>query len=250
MIITHHNGELPNVRGDVLHRCILCGHCEAACPPGAITVDDVRLESSTGYHGPREFEPERLGTYLRMRRTMRRYREEPVDRATIGRLMDVVRFAPTGGNRQPVTWLVVHDTRELRRLTSMAVDWMRSLAGTDSPFARRFNLPFLIEAWEDGRDYICRHAPHLVMACAVDTDPVAKTDAVIALTHLDIIAPSFGLGTCWGGIFQHAVNNWAPLQSALNLPREQTAIHCLMLGYPAIHYQRPPKRKPADIAWR
>lgn len=37
---------------------------------------------------------------------------------------------------------------------------------------------------------------------------------------------------------------------ALELPPEHLSIHCLMLGYPAIRYQRPPKRNPTSIVWR
>jgi nitroreductase len=30
-------------------------------------------------------------------------------------------------------------------------------------------------------------------------NPAASTDAIIALTHVDVAAPSFGIGTCWAG---------------------------------------------------
>ena len=108
----------------------------------------------------------------------------------------------------------------------------------------------MASAWEQGRDYICNNAPHLVLAHVADENPVACTNAVIALTHLDIVAPAFALGTCWGGIFMQAVNNWGPLRTALDLPSGHAAVHCLMLGYPAIRYHRPPKRSPASIVWR
>ncbi|KAF0218446.1 MAG: hypothetical protein FD174_2907 [Geobacteraceae bacterium] len=249
-IISLPDGAVPCYIAGGSDRCILCGHCEALCPTGAIVVNDPRLDPTTYESGLADIEPERLGRYLRMRRSIRRYREESIDKAVVGDLMDIVRFAPTGGNRQPVRWLIIHDTQELRRLTAMVVDWMRSISGSDSPFAARFNLPVMIGGWEEGRDYICWNAPHLVIAYAREDIPVARTDAVIALTHLDIAAPSFGLGTCWGGIFQHAVNSWEPLRGALNLPPEHVSIHCLVLGYPAISYQRPPKRNPASIVWR
>ncbi len=30
-------------------------------------------------------------------------------------------------------------------------------------------------------------------------NPMASVDAIIALTHFDIAAPAFGIGTCWAG---------------------------------------------------
>lgn len=213
-------------------------------------VDDPSLVAQPSTLEDWSIEPDRLGSYLRMRRSIRRYLVNPVERATVEQLMNVVRYAPTGRNRQDVDWLMIHDTREVRRLTALAIDWMRETASSGNPLAARYNLAGMVQAWEDNRDHICHNAPHLAIAHANEENPVARTNALIALGHLDIIAPSFGLGTCWGGIFMQAVNNWEPLQKALGLPSGQSAVHCLMFGYPATIYQRPAKRKPATIAWR
>jgi nitroreductase/NAD-dependent dihydropyrimidine dehydrogenase PreA subunit len=231
-------------------RCLVCGHCEAVCPPGAIVVNDQRLDPTTYAPADAGIEPERLGAYLRMRRSTRRYREEPVDRAVVGELMDIVRYAPTGNNRQDVHWLVIHDTRELRRLIRLAVDWLRETGARGTPLAARYNVPAMVRAWEEGRDTICLNAPHLVVASADGENPVAATNAVIALAHLEIVAPAFGLGACWGGIFLRAMHNCEPLRTALELLPGDAPVHCMMFGYPALRYQRPPKRNPAAIVWR
>lgn len=249
-IIELPDGELPHIIGTGQERCTGCGHCEAVCPAGAIVVSDPQLAPNTSPPCFEVVEAESLGAYLRMRRSIRRYRLEPVDRATIEQAMDIVRYAPTGRNKQDVLWLMIHDTRELLRLTAMAIDWMRETAARGNPLAARYNLPGMVRAWEEGRDLICHNAPHMAIAYAHEENPVARTNAVIALTHLDIVAPVFGLGACWGGIFMHAVNNWEPLRAALDLPPGHVPVHCLMLGYPGIPYQRPPKRNPASIVWR
>lgn len=249
-IIALPDGDLPRYTEVGTELCNLCGHCEAVCPTGAMVVNAPRLDQTTYASGAMEIEPERLGAYLRMRRSIRRYREEPVDRATIEQLMDIVRFAPTGRNRQDVRWLIIHETKEVRRLTAMAIDRMRETGAAGSPLAARFNVPGMVRAWEEGRDPICQHAPHLVIGFAREDNPVAGTNAIIALAHLEIVAPAFGLGACWGGIFMFAVNSFEPLKAALDLPPEHAPIHCMMLGYPAIGYQRAPKRNAADIVWR
>jgi nitroreductase/NAD-dependent dihydropyrimidine dehydrogenase PreA subunit len=251
-IITLQGGAPPRFIDGGAAYCIACGHCEAVCPSGCLVLEDLRL-APTDFEPAAvemEMEPERLAGYLRMRRSIRHYREEPVARDTILRLMDVVRFAPTGHNRQDVRWLMIHDTGELRRLTGLAVDWMRETAASGSPLAKRFHMQARVLAWESGRDSICRLAPHLALAYVHEDNPVAGTDAIIALAHLDIAAQSFGLGACWGGIFLLALNNYPPLREALSLPAEHLPVHVLMLGYPEVRFQRPPKRNRADIAWR
>lgn len=249
-VIALPDGSRPQYTAEGAERCILCGHCEAVCPTGSITVDAPFLAAQPSPAQDWSMEPERLGAYLRSRRSIRSFREEPVDLGELEQVMDVVRYAPSGRNRQDVHWLIVHDTRETRRLTSLAIEWMRETATSDNPLAVRYNLAGMVKAWEEGIDHICNNAPHLVIAHVNEENPVARTNAVIALAHLDIVAPSFGLGACWGGIFMQAVNNWEPLRTALNFPAGHSAAHCLMLGYPASHYQRPPKRNLAAIVWR
>jgi nitroreductase/NAD-dependent dihydropyrimidine dehydrogenase PreA subunit len=241
---------LPHQGKDTAKRCIVCGHCEAVCPTGSMQLDDQQLDPTVYPPQPAAIEPARLSSYLRMRRSIRRFREEPVDRATIEQIMEIVRYAPTGRNRQDVHWLMIHDTQELRRLTALAIEWMRESIASDNPLAARYNLAGMVKAWEEGRDHICNNAPHLVIAHAHEENPVARTNAIIALAHLDIVAPAYGLGACWGGIFMQALNSWEPLREAVDLPSGHAPTHCLILGYPAIRYQRPPKRNPAAIVWR
>ena len=241
---------VPQLAKAAAKLCILCGHCEAVCPTGSLHLEDPRLDPTASPAQAIEIEPARLGAYMRMRRSIRRYREEPVERATIEQIMDVVRYAPSGRNRQDVQWLMIHDTREVRRLTAMVVNWMRETVNSGNPLAVRYDLTGMVKAWEEGRDYICMNAPHLVITHVSEENPVARINAVIALTHMDIAAPSFGLGACWGGIFMQAVKNWEPLRTVLGLPSGHEAVHCLMLGYPAIRFRRPPKRNPASIVWR
>lgn len=248
-IIERPGDGMPGYTAGGSEWCNLCGHCEAVCPAGALALHAPQLVRADHADAIATMEPERLGAYLIMRRSIRSYRKEPVERSIIGQILDICRFAPTGRNRQDVRWLVIHDTEEVRRLTSMAIDWMRqSAAGAE--LSSRFDLPAMVRAWDEGRDPLCHHAPHLVIAYAHAENPVARTNAVIALAHLEIVAPSFGVGTCWGGILLFALNNHDPLREALGLPDGHLPVHAMMLGHPQIRYQRPPKRKPADILWR
>jgi len=78
----------------------------------------------------------------------------------------------------------------------------------------------LVTSWERGVDAICWNAPHLLVAhipVSRVTVPTGPTDGIIALTHFDIVAPAFGIGTCWAG-FLTAAASWKPLQEVLALP--------------------------------
>ena len=249
-IIQASEGGLPGYVPGGAQRCLVCGHCESVCQDAAIRVEDPRLEAITHPDSISKISPELLGSYLRMRRSIRDYRVTPVDPAIIEQLLDIVRYAPSASNIQDVHWLVIHDTLEVRRLTGLVVDWMRSVVAVGSTITSYFNFEEIIRDWENGKDTICRGAPHLVVAHAHKDAPMARIDGIIALSHLDIVAPAFGLGTCWAGFFQTAVTYWEPLRIALGLPPDHISIYALMLGYPAVHHLRPPRRNRASISWR
>ena len=59
----------------------------------------------------------------------------PVDKETIRRILDVARYAASGGNGQPVQWLVVHDPAEVHALAGLTIDWMNTLRNSNHPLS-------------------------------------------------------------------------------------------------------------------
>ena len=222
--------------------CIDCGHCEAVCPSDALRRGDGPLEAAGG------IPPGQLGRYLKSRRSVRQYMDEPVPRETIAAILDVARYAPSGGNRQPVEWLVLHDAAEVHRLARLAVDWMRHEAASGAPLLPPAVFGPLLKAWEHGRDPICRGAPHLLIAHV--PDQATLVDGIIALTWADAFAPAHGVGTCWAGFLMIAAARWEPLRNALALPAGRIPAHALMCGYPRFRPARIPARRPLAVAWR
>jgi nitroreductase len=104
--------------------------------------------------------------------------------------------------------------------------------------------------WETGYDIICRGAPGLVVTYAPKEYGAAHLDSIIALTFLDLAAPSFALGTCWAGFLMMAASHWPPLQQALSLPEGHACFGAMMIGHPKYKYHRLPLREKPDIAWR
>ena len=79
---------------------------------------------------------------------------------------------------------------------------------------------------------------------------MASNDAIIALTHVDITAPAFGLGTCWAGLVAMASHSHQPLLDFLSLPKGRIPAYAMMLGYPKYAPHQIPQRKPLQITWR
>jgi nitroreductase len=186
---------------------------------------------------------------LRSRRSIRSYQEKEIEKEKIGKLIDIARYAPTGTNSQQVKWLVINSSEEVRNMAEMTVDWMRYLIKENNPVAASYGLERIAGMWDAGYDIICRGAPGLVIAYAPKEYAAAHVDSTIALTFLDLAAPSFALGTCWAGFFMMAVSHWPPLQQSLSLPEGYACFGAMMIGYPKYKYHRLPLRKEADITW-
>src|SRR5690349_14477700 len=78
--------------------------------------------------------PQTLANWVRERRSIRRYRSEPLPAGTIERLFDAARFAPSAHNRQPWRFAVLRSETERARLATAMGERLRAdrLADGDS----------------------------------------------------------------------------------------------------------------------
>jgi nitroreductase len=189
-----------------------------------------------------------MGYYLKKRRSVRRFTKDPVPKEKIIELLEIARYAASAGNGQPVEWIVVHDPERVKKVAGLTIAWMKTLVNSNHPMSGY--IPVLIGAWERGSDVICRGAPHLLIATIPEGNPMAQTDAIIALTHFDIAAPAFSVGTCWAGFVAMAASSYQPLQKELGLPAGRKCAYVLMFGTPQYRIYGIPRRKPLTIVWR
>jgi len=230
--------------------CITCGHCVAVCPHGAMNHAVMSSDACPPVRNEWALNPEQVEHFLRSRRSIRAYKKKPVARETLSKLIDIGSFAPSGHNRQPVNWLMIYDSEEVYRLAEFVIDWMRNLIQDGSPLADAMHMDRVVAAWEAGTERICRGAPHVVLAHAPEDERTAQAASTIALTYVELAAPSFGLGACWAGYFNAAANFWPPMKEALSLPDGHASFGAMMLGHPEYKYHRLPSRNAARISWR
>jgi nitroreductase len=152
---------------------------------------------------------------IKVRRSVRAYRDKPVPPEVLTRILDAARMAPSGGNRQPWKFVVVTDAETRKKMTE---------AANNQGFVAE--APVVIAAV--GLD------PDRIMSCGIPGDPV---DVAIAIDHITLAAAEEGLGTCWIGSFSQA-----KVCRVLQIPASFKVIELLVLGYPA-DSPRPKSRK-------
>ena len=230
--------------------CFDCGHCVAACPNEALSHRNFTPEQCIPIREDLHVEAEQIGQLMRSRRSVRNYEDKTVARETIFELLDIARFAPSGCNAQPVHWLVIYDTNQVRQISGMVVDGIRHMLKQDSELPIRDVLERLVRVWDDGADAVSRGAPHLIIAHAPKEDPTAPAACIIAQTYLELAASAFGLGTCWMGLIDRTANTWPPLRQFLGLPEGHVVLGTMAVGHPKFKYARIPRRNELRVTWR
>lgn len=230
--------------------CINCGHCVAVCPAGALSLSSMPAGRCQDLSCDWRIGHEKIGHFLKGRRSIRKFKEGPLSRASITELIDIARYAPSGINRQPVCWAVIEDKVKVRRLAELVIDWMRTLVKANSPLAESLRMQNIINAWERGGDPITRAAPHVIITYALKDDMTAPAACTIALTYFELAAASYGLGACWAGYVQMALNMSPEVQKYVGLSKRTSSFGAMLIGKPAFEYRRIPLRNDPHVIWR
>lgn len=196
--------------------------------------------------------PDTLHGWMRERRSIRRYRAEPLPPGLIERLLDAARLAPSAHNRQPWRFALLQDAERKERLAAAMGTRLRAdrTADGDDPDAIAADV-----ARSHAR---LTSAPAIVVACLTLADMDRYPDArraeaerlmavqstAMAVQNLLLLAHAEGLGACW---------MCAPLfcpdtvKAALALPADWQPQALITLGYPAAPARRRERRAIAEI---
>jgi nitroreductase/ferredoxin len=251
-------------------RCSQCGHCKCVCP-----VDAPRLPR----FDPQEFleapfrdklpPPFQLLTFLRTRRSIRIFTEQPVERDTAISIVDAARSAPTAQNRQALCYSVVLQPEKVEALRALTIEVLVDQAdrllkaletekrtpGILTAEDRRFkDYPpawrFMAELRKQGIDPLFHDAPAVIVCHVNPLESLhPEVEAGMATMQMALMAQAMGLGSCFCALLDYAVSHSSDLKQWLHIPDEHIVPISFMLGYPAIRYRRLPARNPARITW-
>lgn len=190
---------------------------------------------------------------VRTTHTCRRYRPDPVPAEVLRRVLDAARFAPTGGNRQGVRFLLVQDAAKRRALRDLYLPLWEQYASraVSKPGAP---LPKLLQ----NADHMARHldeVPVHVVVCAqvadlMATDRHLERVSVVAgasiypsVQNLLLAARNEGLGTALTTLLC-AVE--PKVKDLLGIPDGVATAALVALGYPEKGFPRSLPRRPVE----
>jgi nitroreductase len=156
---------------------------------------------------------EELLNFLISRRSIRKFRPDPVPDELILKILDVARYAPSARNSQPWVFIVVKDPEVKRKLANVHL-WAKPLE----------NAPVGI-----------------VVACNTEVSPESyQVDCANATMQIMLAAHALGLGTVW----LQTLRNVSEIQGIVGLPKNYVPVAMLALGYPD---ERPSPKKRKEL---
>ncbi|NLX18101.1 MAG: NAD(P)H-dependent dehydrogenase/reductase [Desulfobulbus sp.] len=147
---------------------------------------------------------------LRVRRSIRRFTDQPVEPEKIDLLVEAALRAPSSKGNNPWEFIVITDQTMLKELAA----------------AKAHSAAFL------------QGAPLAIVVCADRTkSDVWVEDAAIATTLIHLQATDLGLGSCWVQIrLRHredGTDSQLYLADLLGLPPDMMVLAIVGIGYPA-----------------
>lgn len=230
-----HNMALEDGKARVRAQdCILCGHCTAVCPKAAVAISGYG-EKPVPDQGVR-LDPESLLEVIRCRRTIRQFQDREIPESVLAQVLEAGRMTHTAKNMQDVSFIVLD--KEKAKIEQMAVRLFRRLkplAGLFSPLARRSQI---------GDHFFFFHAPIVIVIAAK-----APINGALAAQNMEFVAEANGLGVLFSGFFTTAAGASGRIRKALDVPSGKKAVTTLVLGYPAVRYQRSAQREALDVRY-
>jgi len=214
------NGKVK-VNDHPIFGCIGCGHCMAICPSGAIEILGRTLSADDLFDLPVKEKTttyEQLQSLLQRRRSIREFKETPVDNGLIKKILDAAQTAPMGLPPSDVNVFVLSSRDKVRAFAEdfcsylegmkwIVSNWflflMRPFWGkaNDEMFKKFIKPLFHIytENMRNGVNLVNYDAPlAMYFYGSPYTDPA---DPIVSATYSMIAAETLGLGTCMiGGV--------------------------------------------------
>jgi len=183
---------------------------------------------------------------IRSRRSVREFLPDPVPDGDIERILDAARYAPSAGNGQPWTFLVVRDRENLRKLLDRVVEEIERRIGSSDkiPDEEKPN------AKAQYRHYAERifSAPVFVFIFVrtVQYPDLVSYAGALAVQNMLLTAHALGYGSC----YQTSLFPERLILDHFGVPPGHRFVCAVPVGKAASIPEPPPRRPLSELVWR
>ncbi len=143
------------------------------------------------------------------RRTIRRFKQQPISDELLNKLVNAGRLAPSGANLQPLELIIVNDADVVKKVFP-ALKWAGYITPAGNPSEGKRPMAYVI-----------------VLINTAIRSQGGEVDAAAAIENMILTALEAGVGSCWMGAIDRE-----QLRLLFNVPQNYQIDSVLALGYP------------------
>ena len=221
---------------DPENHCFRCGQCVAQCPEDAIvhikmgeafTFKNIEnLEEHTSY--------EQIYNFLAANRSVRHYKKDKVPTEILQKVFTAMECAPTGGNFRSEKFSIISDPDKIKELSDAVEVEMIKLFGDqlDATKAKYHSVVYY-------------DAPHIIFVTSPYDNILANYNMGNIVTYGRLAAQALGLGTCWNGMTQLAIQSNPKIKKIANI--KGRIVGAFTIGYPKAKFYRVAPRRMKEV---
>jgi len=161
---------------------------------------------------------------MRNRRSIRKYKKQPVPTREILQVLEAGRLAPSGANQQPWTYILVTDS-ELKQEIRKEAEAVEVSFHCKAPKSLK---NWLEEQGITPQKAFLTEAPALIVVAGYTKVPYWLESTWISIAYILLQAESQGFGT-----LTYTPSNTSFLNKLLKIPKDHQPVAIIPIGYPA-----------------
>lgn len=251
------NSNTEVLRADL---CISCGQCVSLCIQAAIDHSDFPNDKIQPVIQERIPSFEQVLELFRGRRSVRSYRDKPVEDELIKKIIEGAFLAPSAENYQSTGFKVVQNTEKQKKIAEITTDFVKGLITNLKTKNRKKSLPekekhslksmeWLIQKQLEGRDMFLFNAPAVLFLYSVTDVSFPEVSVNLMLQNAAIISHSLGLGGFFTGYVVTCCQNDRRIPELLGIGHGDKIYGAITIGYPRYKYKNWITRKTPQVEW-
>lgn len=249
--------------------CAFCGQCMAICDTKSICIDTISYEKNIFRLNDSLVDFEKFYNFIGSRRSTRNFKDKPVPKELIEKIILSLSQAPYGASPDNVEITIITDRKVIEKALPYMSEFFSNIGRwMKNPFMRymikskkgietlntlkNHLLPKIETGHYDtnsGIDNITRKAPVLIIFHAPVGNEEHTDDAMIYSVYASLAAHSLGLGATHIGLVPAAINKMKEVKEIFKIPEENEAVISLIIGYPKYHFKNGIKRERTKVTW-
>lgn len=219
-------------------KCMRCQHCLAVCPTGAVRLDGKGAEVCLVADQAELPTAAAVRNWLRLRRSVRQFRDEDVDPEVLESILQVLGNTPTGCNARSLTFSCFPNRRAMERMRESFFEFVAD--SSKKPLPRWISVS-VQRMDKDSGDLLFRGASGLLVVSSDSGNPAVTTpreDVTLACANFELLANASGIATCWCGYLGLVEREVPGLVEHLAGVPTGHPFTAMLFGFPNVRYPR------------